>query len=55
MYIFGPMVFMFVYLLKWLAELFRICSVSFYWLYTRFLRMSIRLNDATELNIWPRD
>ena len=55
MFIFAPFAYPFVYLFKWLAELFRIVSNGCFWLYDKLLWLSIRLNDITELEIWKKE
>jgi hypothetical protein len=55
MYIFQPFAYPFVYLFKWLAELFRLISTGCFWLYSKLLGASIWLNDVTELEVWPKD
>jgi hypothetical protein len=55
MFIFAPFAFPFVYLFKWLAELFRIISTFCFSLYSKFLGLSMWLNDITELEIWPKE
>jgi hypothetical protein len=55
MFIFGPIAYPFIFLFKWLAELFRVISVGCFWLYSLLLGWSMWLNDATELNFWSRD
>jgi hypothetical protein len=55
MYIFQPFAFPFIWLFKWLAQLFLLLSNWCYWLYDKSLGFSIWLNDITESETWPRD
>jgi hypothetical protein len=45
----------FIWILRLLAELFRHISLGCFWLYDKLLSASIRLNDITEAEVWPKD
>jgi len=55
MFILEPFAIPFIYLFKWLAELFLLASNGAYWLYSKLLGASMWLNDAVESNIWPKE
>lgn len=55
MYIFAQVAVPFIWILRLLAELFRVLSNGCYWLYDKFLGASMWLNDVTEADVWPRD
>ena len=55
MFILEPFAIPFIYLFKWLAELFLLISNGAFSLYSKLLGASMWLNDAVESNIWPRE
>jgi hypothetical protein len=55
MYIFASLATPFIYLLKWIAELFLFLSNIFGSAYSRLIGASIWLNDIVEANVWPKE
>jgi hypothetical protein len=55
MFVFEPFAIPFIYLFKWLAELFLLISNLAFSAYSALLGWSMWLNDKVEANIWSRD
>ena len=55
MFIFQPLLVPVICILKWLAACFLALSNLMYSTYSLLLGWSIKINDSTESDIWPRE
>jgi hypothetical protein len=55
MFIFAPIAAPFIYLFKYIAAVFLFLSNVLFSAYSAVLGWSMKLNDLTESNIWPRE